>query len=228
MAKFSKGEAIKFGWNVMKANFGFFVKVVLVVFVISFGPQIVGSMLKGKEVPAGISLLSALVGIIFWVLLFIVNFGLIRISLKFADGVTPEFSELFSTKNIVRYVGAGILCFLIVIGGLLLFIIPGIIWGIKYQFYGFLVAQGNVTARESIRESGRITEGSKMDLFVFGLLIGLINLAGILALGIGLIATIPATMVATAYVFRKLQQSANTSMSPENAISGQVVVPPQI
>ncbi|MDP3740872.1 MAG: DUF975 family protein [bacterium] len=209
MVKFSKGEAVKFGWEVMKGNLGFFIKVLLVVFLIAGGPQIVGSMLKGKEIPVGLNIGLFLVGIVCWILQFIVNFGLIRISLKFVDGQKPEFSDLFSTQNVFKYIKGGILYFLIIVGGFILLVIPAVIWGIKYQFYQFFIAaEPDISATRAIKESGRVTEGAKWDLFVFGLIIGLINLAGLLALGIGLFATIPATMVASAYVFRKLQTGA--------------------
>ncbi len=46
--------------------------------------------------------------------------------------------------------------------------------------------------------------GAKWDLFLFGLLLGLINFVGALVFLIGLFATIPTTMVAYAYVYRHL------------------------
>lgn len=57
---------------------------------------------------------------------------------------------------------------------------------------------------EAIKKSGEITMGSKGKLFWFGLLLGLINIAGAICLLIGLFITIPVTMVAMVYVYRKL------------------------
>lgn len=196
----------------MKANFWFFARVMLVVMLVSLVVPFVNSSVSKGSKSATVALVALLVTIVFYVLQVIVNFGLIRIALKFADGQKPELRDLFETKNIVRYVAGGILYFLIVIGGVILFVIPGIVWGIKYQFYPYFVVQGNATARESIRESGRITLGAKWDLFVFGIVVGLINLLGILALGIGLFATIPATMIAAAFVFRKLQSDTQAGV----------------
>ncbi len=57
---------------------------------------------------------------------------------------------------------------------------------------------------EAFRESARMTDGQKGQLFLFGLVIALFNLAGALCLLVGLLFTIPASMMAMAYVYRKL------------------------
>jgi uncharacterized membrane protein len=58
---------------------------------------------------------------------------------------------------------------------------------------------------EALKQSGALTQGAKWNLFLFGLLLCGVNLLGALVLLIGLFATIPTTMVATAYAYRRLQ-----------------------
>ena len=66
---------------------------------------------------------------------------------------------------------------------------------------------------EALKASSSTTMGAKWDLFLFGLLLGLINLAGFLCLVVGLFATIPTSMVAYAYVYRELSGSAASQNS---------------
>ena len=103
--------------------------------------------------------------------------------------------------------GMGLLTFIVVFIGFILFIVPGIIYGIKFMFAGYLIAEKTMGVIESLKKSSEITQGSKMNLFLFGILTALINVAGVLCLGVGLFITIPLTMVATAYIYRKLVPS---------------------
>ena len=59
---------------------------------------------------------------------------------------------------------------------------------------------------EALKASSRATMGSKWDLFLFGLLLGLMNFAGVLLFLVGLFVTIPISMVACAYVYRRLTE----------------------
>jgi len=58
-----------------------------------------------------------------------------------------------------------ILLWLIILGGCILFIIPGIIWSLKYGLSLFAVMDKQMSPRESIRFSGKITKGHKGKLF---------------------------------------------------------------
>ena len=54
------------------------------------------------------------------------------------------------------------------------------------------------------------------DLFLFGLLLDLINLLGAICLLIGLFATFPTAMVAMAFVYRKLLVQIEITQLPES------------
>ncbi len=60
---------------------------------------------------------------------------------------------------------------------------------------------------ESFSKSGQITKGHIWNLFLFGLLIGLISIAGAAALLIGLLVAMPVVSLAGTYVYRKLSSS---------------------
>jgi len=198
--KFSKSEAIRFGWTTTKNNLGFFIALLIGVGLFYFVSDLIIELIK-DEAP----ILSSIMSIVFWVLDIVIQMGLIRISLRFCDNEKGEFADLFSCFPLFfKYLLGSILYGVIVVGGTILLIIPGIIWGIKFQFFSCFIVDKGVGPIEALKRSSAITKGAKWDLFLFNLLLGLINLLGAICLLIGLFVTIPTTMVAWAFVYRRL------------------------
>lgn len=217
MARFSRGEAIRFGWEAMKRNLAFFIGLLLVVAVIAGA----GNVLQHLAVKRGAAI-TLLVALLFTVINIIVQMGLIRISLRVHDGQAAGFNDLFScTSLFFKYLFGSILYGLICMGGFLLLIVPGIIWGIKFSQYGYLIIDRGCGPIEALKRSALITNGEKWDLCVFSLAIAGINILGALCLLIGLFATIPTTMVAAAFVYRKLQDNTDRGFIPGFAAQGQ-------
>ena len=197
-SKFIKKEALSFGFDLAKKNLFFFVILFVIVMLVSG----IVSIFKGLAAnePA--------FGFVLWLLQMIVNsvigIGLINITLKFIDKKKPVYKDLFYYKPIVNYFGATIVQSLIVLGGFILLIIPGIVFAIRLQFATYLVVDKNMAPIDAIKKSWEMTRGSVWNLFFFGILLCLVNLLGALCLLIGLFITVPLTMLATTYVYRKL------------------------
>ena len=142
--------------------------------------------------------------------------GLVKVALRFCDQEKGRFSDLLSQRRLFfKYLFALILYGLIVFGGTLLLIVPGIIWGIKFWFFDYFVIDKKMGPIEALKKSYAVTTGVKWNLFVFFLALTGINLLGALCLLIGLFATIPTTMVAWAFVYRKLLAQAEVAPVPE-------------
>ncbi|TET33373.1 MAG: hypothetical protein E3J72_16935 [Planctomycetota bacterium] len=202
--KFSKGEAIRFGWETMKKNLGFFIVLMIIVGIIQIVPDFV-SDLYAENNPA----LWLLIFICAYILNCLVAMGQIEITLKLCDDRKPRLDDLFSCANLLlKYIAVSILYSLIVLGGLILLIIPGIIFAIKYQFCIYFLVDQNTGIMESLKKSGEITDGAKLDLFLFGWILAGIVLLGALCLLVGLFAAVPTAMVAHAWVFRVLNAKA--------------------
>ncbi len=198
--KFSRGEAIRFGWETMKNNLGFFIVILITGGLIYFVPDIIEGLLSAKD-----SIILTTIGIASWVLSVVILMGLIKISLKFCDNEKTEFTDLFCCFPLFfKYLFGSTLYRLTVLVGMILLIIPGIIWAIKFQFYGYFIVDKGLGPIEALKRSSEITKGAKWDLFVFNSLLLLINLLGAICLFIGLFATIPTTIIATAFVYRRL------------------------
>ncbi len=199
-SRFSIKEAIGFGWETLKGNIGFFIALLIIAFLIENIPGFLGEFVA-NELPV-ISVILVLAGL---VLSIVVQMGFIRVSLKFCDGTRGKFDDFLSSFNLfLKFIAAAFLYGLIVLAGTLLLVIPGIIWGIKYSLFAYFIVDEGLGPVAAIKASGAATDNAKLDLFLFGLLLGLINLAGALALLVGLFVTIPISMVAYAYAYRTL------------------------
>ena len=198
---FSKKEAISYGWKTTKSHFRFFVLLMLSLFAINVFP----GMLRSSLAPDENSLIAFLISIISWILQLIVGIGLIKIALEIHDRKKAQYSDLFSQSHLmINYGLASFLYGLIVVAGLILLIVPGIIWGIKFQYFSYFIVDKGLGPIEALKASSKITKGSIWNIFLLRILLGLINIGGALLLGVGLLATVPTAMMAEVHVFRKL------------------------
>jgi len=200
MEKFSKKEAVKFGWEIAKKKIKFFIPPLILVFGSSFLFDYLSDLAKKESF-----LISFLLTIVGFALSIIFSLGLIKISLEICDGKEPKISDLFSQYRLFfRFLFASILKSLICLFGFILLIIPGIILSIRLSFFDYLIVDKNSRIVESLKKSWEITKDNTWNLFLLYLLLGLINLLGFFALIIGLFWSIPTTMIAEAFVYRKL------------------------
>jgi uncharacterized membrane protein len=111
-----------------------------------------------------------------------------------------------------------------VVVGLLLLIVPGVIWGITYSFALFGVVDKQMSVKDALAFSKKITEGKKWALFVFGLVLLGINVLGVLCLGVGIIVSVPLSLLMTAIVYDELQPESEELFINDNPPTQQVVV----
>ena len=141
------------------------------------------------------------------------GFALATLSVFFrvADGQKPEFahaSERF--HHYLNFVVTNVLYSLAVVLGLILLVIPGIYLAIRLIFAQTIVAEKNLDPLEALKLSGALTKGLIWKLLGFNVVIGLVNLCGLLLLGIGLLFTVPMTGIAMLVVYKKLSQARLT------------------
>ena len=192
--KISMGEAVQFGWDTMKGRFWFFAGMVALLFALS--------AVNGAAQKHGAA--SAIVGLIVWLMSILVGAGIQRIALKTIDGQPTGFGDLFPFDIYWKYLGTTLLVMLVVLGGFILLIVPGIVWALKYGYANYLVVDKGLAGRAALVRSAEITQGAKGRIFLFGILLFLINLLGFIVIFVGCFAAIPLTFLASAYVYRKL------------------------
>ncbi|MDP2734926.1 MAG: DUF975 family protein [bacterium] len=199
-ARFSKSEAIRFGWNVTLKNLAFFVFVLIILGAIAFLPKVASFL---GSFPLYLSSLAAQ-----WVLSIIAAIGLTAIALKFAEKRKPKVQDLFLKSNLFfSYLISSVLAGAIVFVGFLLLIIPGIIWSVRFQFYPYFIVEEGAGPIEALKKSWNLTQGTAWNLILFSLMLAGIQILGVLALFVGLIFTTPTTWVARAFVYKELKKS---------------------
>ncbi len=206
-------DCIAFGWNTFKARALYFVGV-YALFMIIMGVFSFPDMVDGKEYSEPFLYLLSLVSFIVSVLgdMFMRKFSL----LVHDDVHTASLRNSWTPGSIVSYVGATILVALGVICGLVLLIVPGIIFALALMFTSFVVLEKKCGPIEAMQESIRLTKGNRMALL--GLMLALfgINILGALALLVGLLVSVPVSMFAVAHAYRVLScEQSSTLLAPE-------------
>jgi len=196
---FSSEEAIKFGWGATKTNFWFIFGVFVVIVLIAGFFSVCLEQVDNQ----GISF--AIINLGYSIVQVFMTMGAIQLGLMICDNKPPRTSVFFENNTLfVNYVVGTFLYGLIVFLGTLLLVIPGIIWAIKYQFVGHIIVDLKIGPLEALKKSAQITRDEKFPLLILSVILGIINFAGALAFGIGLLATIPTTGIAHIYVYRSL------------------------
>jgi len=207
--RFSIKEAIGYGWDTFKANVPFFLGLMVVLALISIVPDlIVDKVTAQNSWPNTIlKLVLRLVGLVM---------GMIttRISLDIFDHGKADLSRIAELlPQLPSYLAGKILYGLIILVGLILLIVPGIIASYMFLYVGYLIIDRGLGPIEALKESRAITDGVKWDLFLFSVVIGLLNILGVLFLFVGLLITVPITLMASAFVYRKLSPAQAASAS---------------
>jgi hypothetical protein len=205
--RFSIGEAVQFGWDVAKRHIGFFVLVIIISLVVA---GVVDGVQEATKTTA--PFLAFLFGLASIVVGQVLGIGYTRISIKFADGLTPELADLWSGYPLFfKYLFTSLLYGIMVAVGLILLIVPGIILAVRYGLCTYLVVDRGLGPMDALRTSAELTQGSRWSLFLLGLVLLGVVVLGALALVIGLLWAAPTALVAAAFAYRKL---AGATASP--------------
>lgn len=209
---FSIKESFKLGWEKTRANFW---KVVGFAFV-ALVPSIITSILNGIREGSDsvlIMIIATLLTIAFNVVAIVIGIGLMKIFLRMYDGENPRAGEILSTQGVFwKYLGGSILYALVVFGGIILFIIPGIVWAVKYCFTPIIIVDTKAGPITALKESGRLAQGTKWRLLGFMILSAIIVMAGYAIVLVGALVTTPIVLFAWVHIYRKLS-SAKASLA---------------
>ncbi len=183
------------GWEVFKKHW-------LLIWGVQLLPMVVGfvySMLTESLRSGGLSLILSLVYIVVQIM---IGMGVARALIALARGNEVTIETLKSPlAQIGNYFLVVLLYSLIMIGGFILLIIPGIIWSIKFMYAPFLVVDQGLGPMEALKRSSQMTKGIKWDLFAFSFAAAIFGYLGVLALVVGLLITLPVAAVSMAIVY---------------------------
>lgn len=193
------------GWQFFKANMGFVIGATwltfLVVGVLSAIPC-VGAI-------ASLVLQPPLIGGL-WLVLLNRRRGLPATVGQIFDGFKLFFLQSF-LANLVMTV--------FILLGTVCLILPGIYLAVSYVFVLPLVADRRMDFWPAMETSRRVVSKHWFAIFGYGLVTGLISLAGVLACGIGLVFTIPLAFCFFVVAYDAIFSAAPASSSPSVPVS---------
>ena len=174
------GGYLKAGWHLFKQYPGGFIGFTALTLLIQFG---LGSLPK--------------VG---WLVIFIqypLMFGFAAVGARLKQGQSTNFSDFFEGfRNFLTLLLLGLVTQILIILGLVLLIVPGVYLMVGYILAPWFVLDRKVDFWEAMELSRRTVQHHWFHFFGLVLLIILINLLGTLAVGLGLLVTIPVSWCA--------------------------------
>jgi len=233
---FSIIESLRFGWHKTRAHSAILFKIVLIFIAIMLVQNVVLSAVRNP-------ILSAITAVVIAVVEIILGVGAIVVALKLARGEHAEVRDIVPPpKIVVRAVlasfSAGVLVFLAVVipfgisiglffvypsAGIPLVIISGFFIALGVLAGGYLTLRyilvriAAVDLEEKVfdivRHSARMTRGVKQNLLSFLIVVILLNILGAALLFVGLLVTIPVTILAYAHVYLELKKREETVSS---------------
>ena len=194
--KILKKKALTYGWERVKEQPVFFVILMVIVTLLQYIPTYMDDQMGAS--PWTVSILALFINTL-------VGMGMIRISLKIYDGEKGDYMDLLPQKeNFFTYLLATIVYGIVVFIGGLFLIVPGIVVGVMFCFYGYLIVDRKLGIKEAFEESKRMTRGSKMDLFLLGLILWGLNILGALLLLVGILISFPISLMTMTYAYRRV------------------------
>ncbi len=228
MHTIAAGEMIRFGWETYKKRPLFFIGTVILIVLLSG----ILSAFTPDEVRSPFHLFLAAIVVIVNI---VIEMGLVAFALKANDSVEHVMlKDMWRPQSFWKYVAAKILTGIItagpivIIGGalglngplwlgttLFVLLIPAAIWaviaGLALIFATYLIVDRDFGPIVAIKESVRITKGHRWQLFLLACALILINILGAIALLVGLLVSIPVSLLAIAHAYRTLAGKGSVS-----------------
>lgn len=208
MDTFTVEAMIRFGWEAFKKRPWFFIGAYVLAYVASVIPaEIVGLV----PVASGTAAATTMGFIGFFVAIAantLYSMGITAFSLKAHDDASAvRLVDLWNPMHFLAFLGTSIIVFLATFVGFILLIIPGVIVALMLQFATYEVIDRGLSPADAIRESRRMTKGRLGTLLLLLLALVGINLLGLLAIGVGLLVSLPVSMLAIAHAYRTDRKS---------------------
>ncbi len=180
------GKYLQDGWELFKQNPGGFIGFAVVFFIIQgilgYLPRIGGLISLAITAPLGA--------------------GFYVVSAKLMQRRTPEFQDFFTGfQFFVPLMLLSVVSSILIILGFILLIVPGVFLMVCYLFPSMLIIDRRLDFWPAMELSRRVVQSQWFGFFIFILLIILINLGGVLLLGVGLLVSLPVSACAVAAAY---------------------------
>lgn len=205
-------ELIGEAWKKTKGKIWFWVGLLLIVSIIPNIPSIFDRFVNQETPLTTANIVFGITSILCTILAIYLAIGETRIFLNHDEGKKLTYSDLYKDYKLFwRFLGATILYCLIVIAGMILLIVPGIIWAVRFQFAPWFVVDKKVGPITALKMSANITNGNMWSLIGLNLIEKVILMIGMFALLIGLFWAYPVVMMLQTRAYKILSAGAEKS-----------------
>ena len=192
------------GWATFLKRPWFLIGSVIAVFGVSAVSGGIAQSVGDSGVASTSFLLNALD---FFVVQIFVSMGVIAWSLKADTQVeSTKISDLWAPHAYWRYLGTSILLTIIELIGFALLVIPGIIASVLLMFAPFFVIDRGLSPFAAVKASFAVNKEHFWAVLLLMLAAIAANVLGLILLGVGLLISIPVTVIAIAHAYRTLSQ----------------------
>jgi uncharacterized membrane protein len=122
----------------------------------------------------------------------------------------PTVVSVLSIHGLGRLAGVIVLTQLVVVAGLIAGIVPGIVLAMVYSFAPYIALERGFGPIAALKESATLTRGVWVHLVGAGIILSVVALSGIVALGVGLLVSLPLAALAHVYLYRQLSERNDT------------------
>lgn len=190
---FTIREAFDEGWRLTKEHFGFLIgyQVILYFLIILFA--VIGN-----------DSLSAL-HIFGIVIVNLAQMGLYHAALVITAGMKPQYAELYQNWRLfISWLVASFIFGFVFTLGIILLIVPGCYILARYGLFPFFILDKDLGPIDGLKQAGKATKGIRGHLFLLFIACFALNILGFILLVIGLFVTIPITLLALTFAYRKI------------------------
>lgn len=212
-------EALSFGWNSVMKNFaGVSLPIAVAIVVLLLPIAIIGSMMQFVMTAAldyvDASFLGLFVALLYvgigGVMLLMQAFlagGIVEFALKIARGQPATFGDVFSGGKYFGAMFVGWVGYAVAVSiGALLCVVPGYIVQFGLWPFAFVIVDQKLGGVDALKKAWAMTNGHKVNIFVFWLLSILVMIAGELACLIGmLLVSFPLVIMGSAHMYLTLK-----------------------
>ncbi|WP_235211053.1 hypothetical protein [Nocardia brasiliensis] len=193
------GQALSYGWERFRSNFGPWLAVVACGLVIYLAFVVVVQLTNPTSMlPLLLVFLAVLAGV--WLL----QAAMVRGALYETDGTKPSFGSYFRFVNAGNVLLTALLAFALTCIASAACLLPGLVVGILCMFSLHFVVDQNEGPFEAIKSSAMLVITNIWPVLLLTLSVLLVTLVGALLCGLGLLIAGPVSVIAVTYAYRTL------------------------
>lgn len=202
----SVGDAVSYGWRKFSQNPGVWIVAMVVAFIIQ---ALLNGIFNGFDFSvslddgaSGFGVWSIIGSVVTAVVGYLIQAAFVRGALSETDGQKPAFGTFLQVGAVGAVILAGLLVGIATGIGLILCILPGLVIAFLTWWTMQFVVDRNQDAITAIKSSYKAVTSNAGTLLLLALALIGINIVGALLCGLGLLVSIPVSIIASTYAYR--------------------------